>query len=87
MGLLKLLAFPLSGPLWVAKVLADESERQLYDEDAIRGQIATLHEQHQAGEIDDATLAGQEETLFERLLDAREYHRQKRFEQQGRKDR
>lgn len=87
MGLLKLLAFPLSGPLWVAQVLADEAERQLYDEDAIRGQIAALHEQHQAGEIDDATLVGQEERLFERLLDAREYHRQRRFEQQGQKDR
>ena len=81
MGLLRLLAFPLTGPLWVARVIGEEAERQLYDEDAIRGQIAALQAQHQAGEMDDATLATQEEALFERLLAAREYHRQKRLEQ------
>lgn len=79
MGLLRLLAFPLTGPLWVAQVVADEAERQLYDEQAIRGQIAALRDRHQAREIDDDTLALQEEALFERLLAAREYHRRKRM--------
>jgi hypothetical protein len=82
MGLLKLLAFPLTGPLWVAQVIQEEAERQLYDEDAIRGQIAELQQRHQAGEIDDDILERQEEALFERLLDARAYHRRKRLEQQ-----
>lgn len=82
MGLLKLLAFPLTGPLWVAQVVQQEAERQLYDEDSIRAQIDDLQQRHQAGEIDDETLERQEEALFERLLDAREYHRRKRLEQQ-----
>jgi len=75
MGLLKLLAFPMTGPLWVAKVIRDDAERQFYDEDAIRGQIARLQEQFRAGEIDAEMLDREEEALFERLLDAREYRR------------
>jgi hypothetical protein len=82
MGLLRLLAFPLTGPLWVAKVVRDEAERQLYDEDAIRGQIARLQQQHQAGEISPEDFDREEEALFQRLLDARQYHRQQQLEGQ-----
>jgi hypothetical protein len=84
MGLLKLLAIPLTGPLWVANVVRDEAERQFYDEDAIRGQIATLQQQYQAGEIGAEFFDRQEEALFERLLDARQYHRQRERQQQER---
>ena len=77
MGLLRLMAFPLTGPLWVAKVVRDEAERQFYDEDAIRGQIARLQEHFRAGEIDAEAFDREEEALFQRLLDAREFHRQR----------
>ena len=76
MGLLKLLAFPLTGPLAIAKVVRDEAERQLYDEDAIHRQMAELQQRHRAGEIADEDFDAQEEALFERLLDARQHHRQ-----------
>ena len=39
MGLLKLLTFPVSGPVagthWVLRTLLDEAERRYYDEEAI----------------------------------------------------
>ena len=75
MGLLKLLTFPLSGPLWVAKVVHDQAERQMYDVGEIHRQMAELERQHRAGEVDDGMYESQQEALFERLLDAREYHR------------
>ena len=77
MGLLKLLAFPVSGPLAVAQVLLDEAERQLYDEDAIRRQLAEVEQQFTAGEIGDEEFERREEELLERLLEAREYRKAK----------
>jgi gas vesicle protein GvpG len=77
MGLLKLLTFPISGPLAVAQVLLDEAERQLYDEDTIRREMVEVERQLQDGEIDGAEFEQREEALLERLLEAREYHRAK----------
>jgi len=81
MGLLKLLAFPVTLPLWVAEVSRDEAERQLYDVDAIGRQLADLERQHRAGEVDDETFAAREEELLARWMDAREYHRRKEQEE------
>jgi hypothetical protein len=75
MGLFKLLTFPLSGPLWVAKVVHDQAERQMYDVGEIHRQMAELERQHRVGEIDDEMYEAHQEALFQRLLDAREYHR------------
>ena len=83
MGLLKLLAFPVSGPLAVAQVLLDEAERQLYDEDAIRRQLAEVEQQFAGGEISDEEFERREEELLERLLEAREYHRRKNDPNEG----
>ena len=77
MGLLKLLAFPLSGPLWVARVVNDQAQRQMYDIGEIHRQMAELQNQHQAQLIDDSTYQTEQEALFERLLEAREYHRER----------
>jgi cytochrome c-type biogenesis protein CcmI len=86
MGLLKLLTFPVSLPLaggrWTLQTLLNEAERRYYDEAAIRQQMAELERQMMAGEIDDATFDAQEEALFERLLEAREYHQWKAAERQ-----
>lgn len=77
MGLFKLLTFPISAPLSVAQVLLDEAERQMYDEAAIRRQMAEAEEQFRAGEIDGEAFEDRETELLERLIEAREYHRAK----------
>lgn len=81
MGLLKLLTFPVSGPVagtkWVLETILSEAERQHYDPAAIRQQLADLEARHRAGAISDAEFDRREEELFERLLEAREYHRRK----------
>jgi cytochrome c-type biogenesis protein CcmH/NrfG len=81
MGLLKLLTFPVSGPVagmkWTLTTLLSEAERRYYDLSAIRQEMAELERQFTAGQIDEETFDAREEALFERLLEAREYHAQK----------
>lgn len=81
MGLLKLLTFPVSLPLsggeWVLRTVLSEAERRYYDEAAIMEEMAQIEQQLQAGEIDGQTFDAHEEALLQRLLDAREYHRQR----------
>jgi hypothetical protein len=79
MGLLKLLTFPVSGPVmggrWVLQTLLDEAERRYYDMDDIRQQLAALERQFIEGEIDERTFERTEEALLQRLMEAREFHR------------
>lgn len=77
-----MLAFPITGPLWIAEILKDEAERQFYDVDGIRERMFELEQQLTAGEIDQETFDHLEERLLERLIEAREYHREKRLEQE-----
>ena len=81
MGLLKLLTFPVSLPVsggtWVLRTVLTEAERRYYDEAAIMEEMSQLERQLQTGEIDDQTFDEHEEALLQRLLDAREYHRQR----------
>jgi len=85
MGLLKLLTFPVSGPIagtkWALQTLLNEAERRYYDESAIRQEMAELERQMLAGQIDDGSFDRAEEALLERLLQARQYHQQKQAEQ------
>lgn len=84
MGLLKLLTFPVSGPLaggnWVVRTLLSEAERRYYDEAAIRQAMAELERKLMMGEIDQVTFDVQEEDLFARLLEARDYRLRKEAE-------
>jgi len=73
--LLKLLTLPVSGPLWVAKVVLDEAERQYYDEGTIQRQMAELEQALDRGDIDRETFDQREEALLQRLLEARDFHR------------
>jgi len=75
MGLLKALAFPLTGPLWVARVARDEAERQFYDTTAIRRQLEELDRRYAGGQIEQEEYDQLQEQLLQRLLDARDYHR------------
>ena len=87
LDLLKLLTFPISGPFigtkWIAGVLLEEAERQLYDEAGIRQRMADVERQFQLGEIDAGTFERRQEDLLQRLLDARDYHRRKQAEAAG----
>ena len=55
MGLIRGLALlplaPVAGVVWVADRLADEAERQLTDDGAIRQQLADLAAAYDAGEV------------------------------------
>jgi len=81
MGLLKLLTFPVSGPMlggkWVLQTILDQAERQHYDVAAIQQQMAELAEQYQAGLVNDSEFDRREEALLQRLLEARQYHQRK----------
>jgi hypothetical protein len=87
MGLLKLLTFPVSGPVsggrCVLQTLLDEAERRYYDTNAIQDQLAQVERQHRAGEIDDATFDATEESLLQRLIDAQAYHRRRAEEERS----
>jgi hypothetical protein len=78
MGLLKLLTFPISGPLagthWVLQTVLREAERRYHDEDSILQQIAELETAHRDGQLSDEDFDQQEDALFERLLEARRFH-------------
>ena len=84
MGLLKLLTFPVSGPVsggrWVLQTLLDEAERRFYDTTAIQEELARVEQSHRAGEMNDAEFEQAEEVLLRRLLEAQAYHRRKRHE-------
>ena len=88
LGLLKVLTFPVSGPLlggrWVLQTVLDEAERRYYDPAAIREEMAELERRHQSGEIDDSTFDELEERLLQRLLESRDYQRRKQLRDQDR---
>jgi len=85
MGLFKLLTFPVSLPVsgttWVLRTVLTEAERRYYDEAAIMEEMSQLERQLEAGEIDHEMFDQQEETLLQRLLEARQYWRDKGSEQ------
>lgn len=77
MGLMKMLAFPVTGPMWIAQIIREEAEGQFYNIDGIRQQMLELEEQRNSGIISDDTYDHLEERLLHRLMEAREYHRQR----------
>ena len=79
MGLLGiLLTFPVSGPVLAAKAaigtVLHEAERQLYDEEAIRGALTEAERAFKAGEIGAEDYEEREEMLLQRLIEARRWH-------------
>jgi Gas vesicle protein G len=75
-GLFKELALlplaPVRGTAWVAEQLADEADRQLYDEDNIKREMIQLEIDYEDGRIGDEERAAIEEDLLERLAVARQ---------------
>ncbi len=77
MGLLTDVAFaPVTGPLkglvWLARVIADQAERTLYDENTLRAALADLEQKLEDGAISEAQYESEEDILLGRLKIARE---------------
>jgi Gas vesicle protein G len=75
-GLFKELALlplaPVRGTAWVAEQLAEEAERQLYDENRIKRELLQLELDEEEGRISEAERRNKESELLERLQIARE---------------
>lgn len=75
MGLLDLLAFPLTAPInsvvWVAEHILNKAEYELYSPERIRQQLAELELALDLGHIDEATYNAAEDVLIDRLREAR----------------
>lgn len=70
--LLTLPLAPVRGTAWVAQVLHEEAERQLYDEAAIRRELIELELAFERGELAADERDEREQRLIERLEVARE---------------
>ena len=69
---------PVRGAAWVAAQVAEEADRQMFDETRIRGELLQVELDHDAGRIDDEERAALEDELLERLALARWRAREQR---------
>jgi hypothetical protein len=58
---------PVRGVAWVAEQVAEEADRQLYDEASIRREMLQLELDYEDGKIDQRERQRQEEELLDRL--------------------
>ena len=74
--LLKLLTLPVSGPIdavvWIAEKVAEQAEKELYDEDKVRGQLLELELRYDLGEVNEEEYVQSEQTLLDLLKVIRE---------------
>lgn len=63
---------PIKGVMWVARQVAEQVERELYDEDTVRGQIQELELRYDLEEISEEEYLAAEERLLARLRALRE---------------
>jgi hypothetical protein len=66
-GLITLPLAPVRGVVWVAERIAEEVDRELYDEGNIRRQLLQLELDHEDGKLSDEERSAQEEDLLQRL--------------------
>jgi hypothetical protein len=69
---------PVRGAAWVAAQVAEEADRQLYDESRIRAQLLELEMEHEEGGITEEERAQREDELLQRLAVARQRAREER---------
>jgi len=71
-----LVSFPVSGPLklviWIAENVAEQADRQLYDEEALRSQLTDMELRYDLGEITEEQYLAAEAVLLERMQIAHE---------------
>lgn len=75
MGLIKEIVLlplaPVRGTAWVAEQIADEAERQLYDEDSIKREMLQLEIDSDEGRLGEKERAAKEDELLDRLAISR----------------
>lgn len=71
-GLLLLPLAPVRGTAWVADLLLDTAERELYSCDALRAQLAALNHAYEDGDLGEEEFEAQEERLLDLLEQAQE---------------
>lgn len=62
----------VKGVTWIARNVADQAERELYDADIVRGQLQDLELRYDLGEVDEQDYLVGEEALLVRLSTIRE---------------
>lgn len=74
--LIDLLTFPLMGPVkgvvWIAEKIAEQADKELYSEEAVRGKLVELELRYDLGEISEEEYLEGEESLLRLLRAARE---------------
>ena len=74
--LIDLLTFPVMGPIkgvmWIAEKVDEQVEKELYDEDAVRGKLMELELRYDLEEISEEEYLEAEEVLLERIRIIRE---------------
>jgi hypothetical protein len=84
MGLFKELVLlplaPVRGTTWVAEQLAEEADRQLYDEENIKREMIQLELDAEEGRIGPKEREAREDDLLERLAVARQRAREEQEE-------
>lgn len=74
-----LITLPLApgrAAVWVIEQVAEEADREMFDETRIRGQLLQLELDHDEGRVDDQERAAVEDELLERLAVARQRRRE-----------
>ena len=76
MGLFKELALlplaPVRGTVWVTEQIAEEADRQLYDENNIKREMVQIEIDRDEGRISEEERTAKEDELLERLAVARQ---------------
>jgi len=67
---------PVKGVGWLAKQMADEANKQLFDEASIKESLARLQELREAGEVSEKEFQELEDKLLARLQKARAMKRE-----------
>jgi len=74
--LIDLLTLPVMGPIkgvmWIAEKVAEQADKEIYDEDKVRGQLMELELRYDLGEIEEEEYLAAEEALLARLRVIRE---------------
>ena len=74
--LINVLTLPIMGPIkgivWIAEKVVEQADRELYDEEAIRGRLMELELNYDLGKISEEEYLTIEEELLARLKVIRE---------------
>jgi hypothetical protein len=63
---------PIKGVIWIGDKVAEQVDREIYDEDKVRGQLMELELRYDLGELSEEDYLAAEEELLDRLKIIRE---------------